>query len=190
MQYKMMIPPFKTVKFWEMNKKQAEEYFEWFISQIDYRISLILNAAMEDGIDYCFDYSVESLIPLWDWYENKITYRKLSESEYQSLLNDYPEWIRDFIPTSNLSFETLMYCSDLAIYFAQVIIKNNSPKISWGYFTKPKNRANVNEPTLLGFKYDKDLNPRVIVENCTRRSGREKSSTRLYDMYNIWMEYI
>ena len=48
----------------------------------------------------------------------------------------------------------------------------------------------VNEPTLLGFKSDMDLNPRLIVLNCTRRSGKERLNTRLFDMYNTWMSYI
>ena len=48
----------------------------------------------------------------------------------------------------------------------------------------------VNQPTLLGFKADMDLNPRLIVINCTRRSSKERNNNRLLDMYNTWMNYI
>lgn len=189
MKYEMMIPPFDRVEFIDMNKKQAQEYFEWYIGQIDYRISLLLNNIKEDGIDTNFDYSIESLIPLWEWYERKISYRKIDESEYQLRISKHPEWMKDYIAETDLSWETLMYCMDVALYFAEVMIRHND-NIKWGFFTKPKNRSGVNQPVLLGFKYDMDLNPRLIVENCTRRSGKEMLKTRLYDMYFTWMKYI
>lgn len=189
MKYEMMIPPFERVEFEDMNKKQVQEYFDWYVGQVDYRISLLLNAIKEDGIDADFDYSIESLIPLWKWYEGKISYRELDESEYQLRISKHPEWMKEYIANKDLSWVTLMYCMDVALYFAKVVIKHNST-IKWGYFTKPKNRADVNQPVLLGFKHDIDLNPRLIVENCTRRSSKERLSTRLYDMYYAWKKYI
>ena len=150
---------------------------------------MLLKAIKEDGINYDFNFSIDSLIPLWEWYETKISYRKLEDSEYQSRIKQHPEWMREYINNKDLSWDTLIYCMDVAIYFAEVIIKHNTI-IKWGYFTKPRNRADVNQPVLLGFKYDMDLNPRLIVENCTRRSGKEKMKTRLYDMYYTWMEYL
>ncbi len=118
-----------------------------------------------------------------------ILYRTLDENEYQSRINKYPEWMKEYIAETDLSWNTLMYCMDIALYFAEVIIRHNDC-IKWGYFVKPKNRTGVNQPVLLGFKYDMDLNPRLIVENCTRRSKKEKSSTRLYDAYYVWMKYL
>ena len=189
MQYKMMISPFEKIDFDKMNKKQAAEFYEWYINQINERITILQETVKEDRFTVILDYSVESLIPLWEWYENKITYRKIESSELESRNNRYPEWMKDFIPDTELSWETLMYCMDIAIYFAEVIIKHNST-IHWGCFTKPRNRTKVNQPVLLGFKHDMDLNPRLIVENCTRRSGKEKKKTRVYDMYFTWLEYI
>lgn len=78
---------------------------------------------------------------------------------------------------------------DVAIYFAEVFIRNNQT-IQWGYFTMPKKRMSVNEPTLLGLKNGMDLNPRLIVINCTRHSSSGKKNTRLYDMYCTWMQYV
>ncbi len=189
MRYEMMISPFEMVDFDKMNKKQAQDYFDWYIEQSDYRISLLLNSIKEDGIDYSFDYSVESLIPLWEWFENKIEFRQLSVAEYESVVSKYPEWLRDSIDKTHLSWETLMYCADIGLYFAEVIIRHNE-KVSWGFFTKPKNRMNVNQPVLLGFNYDKDLNPRVVVVNCALRSGEKRLPTRLYDIYMVWEKYL
>lgn len=190
MNYEKMIPPFKMVDFCEMTKKQAQVFFDWYISQIDYRISILLETVKKDGIKYDFDFSVESLIPLWEWYEEKISLRNLSDKEYETRIEQYPEWMKNYISKTTLSSETLMYCLDIALYFAQVVVINNKPKVKWGFFTKPKNRYGVNEPTLLGFNYDIDLNPRLIVFNCTQRSVKEKNPTTLYDTYNVWMTYL
>lgn len=40
------------------------------------------------------------------------------------------------------------------------------------------------------FVADIDLNPRLIVVNCTSRSSRESQPTRLYEMYHIWLKDI
>ena len=32
MRYEMMVPPFEIVKFEEMNKNQAKEHYDWYIS--------------------------------------------------------------------------------------------------------------------------------------------------------------
>lgn len=190
MQYEVMIPPFEYIEFPKMNKRQAKEYFDWYISQIDHRISLLSSAVLADETVLSFDYSVESLIPLWEWYENKISFVKLDDSEYQKKLQKYPSWMENYISNMDLSYTTVVYGMDIALYFAEVIIRNNEGKVKWGYFTKPRNRLSVNEPTLLGFKNDDDLNPRLIVLNCTRHSNEERQATRLYNMYYTWMNYL
>ena len=144
----------------------------------------------EDGIVDILDYSAISLIPLWEWYENKIKIVPKDADEYQREISEYPEWMESEILTTKVSYETLKYSLDVSMYFAEVVIRNSDGKIKWGYFTSPKKRMSVNEPTLLGFKANMDLNPRLIILNCTRRSGREKLNTRLYDAFITWMDYI
>lgn len=85
--------------------------------------------------------------------------------------------------------ETMIYGLDIAIYFAEVIVRNN-PSIHWGYYVKPKNRSSVNQPVLLGFKFDKEMNPREIVVNCIRKSDKELDPNRLYDLYHVWKNFI
>lgn len=89
-----------------------------------------------------------------------------------------------------LSIKTMAYVLDIAMYFAEVMIRNTDGKVQWGYFTKPKNRMSVNEPVLLGFKYGDDLNPRHIIKNCALRSGEERQPERIFNIYNVWMEYL
>ena len=190
MEYELMTPPFKCKEFDDMNKNDAKEYFDWYISQIGHRISVLKEYAHSENGDIIFDYTPESLIPLWDWYEQKIKLIKKSTKELEEEYKKYPKWVHDSLSHKKISMDTLKIGMDIAIYFAEVVVRSCHGKIQWGYFTKPKNRMSVNEPTLLGFKHDMDLNPRLIVLNCTRRSSREKNSTQLFDTYQVWMSFL
>lgn len=178
------------VEFRDMTKEQAQEYFEWYVEQIESHMERLKSEVCSEVEDMRFDYSPESLIPLWTWYEGKIKLIERTEDEISDEEKKYPEWMHAYIDRTKISLYTLRYCLDVALYFAEVIIRSCNGKIYWGYFTKPKNRMSVNEPTLLGFKNKMDLEPRLVVLNCTRRSSREAMDTRLYDMYHTWMEYV
>lgn len=190
MEYEMMIPPFEHIGFECLKKKEASEYFEWYVSQVKYRIEVLKNYVQNESENVIFDYTPDSLISLWTWYEKKIKIVDKTKEELDEQMSRYPSWMHNEIARTKISLETLKYGMDVAIYFAEVIIRNSNGKIQWGYFTSPKKRMSINEPTLLGFKEDMDLNPRLIVINCTRRSSVESNNNRLFDMYNTWMNYI
>lgn len=189
MKYEMMVPPFEYNGFESLKKKEANKYFEWYIGQVEHRIEVLKNYIDNEGEKVVFDYSPESLISLWEWYENQIQIVDKSEEEMAEEFKRYPVWMHNEIARTKISLDTLKYGMDIAVYFAEVVIRNCNGKVKWGFFTSPKNRMSVNEPTLLGFKGDMDLNPRLIVINCTRRSSVEKNHARLFDMYNTWMTY-
>lgn len=186
----MMIPPFEHGEFIKMKKKEAQEYFDWFTSQVSNRIDILRKVLVKEGLNDILDFSAESLVPLWEWYEKKIIFIEKETEELLDEITKQPNWMKSEILTTKVSPETLKYALDISIYFAEIIRRDSKGKIDWGYFSSPSKRISVNEPTLLGFKSDMDLNPRLIVLNCTRRSGRELLKTRLFDMYNTWMTYI
>lgn len=190
MTYELMIPPFEYQGYKELKKKQVEEYFQWYIKQTEHRVEVLGKFLKIQGEQIELDYSVESLISVWRWYEKNIIIENKTEEEYKREKEKYPEWMKNEISDRKISMDTYKYGMDVAIYFAEVIIRNSSEKIYWGYFTKPKNRMSVNQPVLLGFNGDMDLNPRLVVVNCTRQSSREKQETRLYEMYKKWMAFI
>ncbi len=188
--YKMMIPPFRISDFSKLTPGEAKEHFEWFIGEVPKRIEYLKELLSNDGIEDILDYTPESLIPLWDWYEGKIKIEKISKEKYEKELSETPEWVHPYIKDEDLSIDTLKYCMDVSIYFAEVMIRNNSSEIKWGYFTRPKNRVGVNQPTLLGFKAHMNLNPYLITKNCSRWSSEQKNIRELYDTYYVWLQYI
>lgn len=192
MEYKMMVPPIEVGDFRELSKKQTDEHFKWYIAQIPYRLEQLQTYINnEKKVNVKLDFSKNSLVRLWQWFENYMKTEKKSNEELAIELRKYPEWIHERINDQEYKFtlETMIIGMDLALYFAETIIKNN-PSIEWGYFTKPKNRMSVNKPVLIGFKGGQDLDPREIILNCMRKSERDKNPERLMNTYDIWIDEI
>lgn len=178
MNYEYMIPPFRHTGFCNLSSSQVEQYFQWYIAQSAYRIDLLNKYIQSTNFSLIMDYSPESLIGLWEWYEEHV------------LLND--EINDKTISIDNgaklFSNVVLKIALDVSFYFSETIIKNN-PTISWGYFTRPKNAMSVNKPVLLGFKSG-CLDPRLIIENCSYRSIRCRNRNNLYNIYNNWLNFL
>lgn len=179
MEYNYLISSFDFDSFDKISKKQAQEYFEWYISQSEIRIGLLrtfINEKNQGRVN--LDNSPDSLVPLWGWFEDEILFGEqgltgVCESDGNTELPD----------------EVMKVILDISFYFAEVVLHNN-PSIAWGYFTKPKSRMSVNKPVLVGFKSDMDLDPRLIVRNCAYCSIDNKNSENLYNIYINWLDYI
>ena len=178
------------IKFEEFTPKMAKEYFEWYINEREHRLTILKKYLSEIHEDITLDFSPESLIPLWSWYETQIVEEDKDPYELQAEKEQYPEWVRDHISDKKISMETLKFTWDVAIYFAEVMVRNNKEKISWGYITRSKRHIHVNRPVLKGFTANLLLDPRHVVYICTLKSAKEKDPNRLYDLYYVWLEYI
>lgn len=189
MEYKEIELPDYFNGYDNMSPKQAADFFDWYVSSIDDRLRL-LNSMILSDCGKILDYSLDSLITIWDWYETKISYKNLTEAEYSLKKKDYPSWMQAYVSQQDLSRESIVYGLDVAIYFAQVMINSTGEKIQWGYYTKPKSRAYCNQPVLLGFSHNKPLNPRVVIINCALKSLEEKNPKRLLDMYDTWKKFL
>lgn len=189
MTYPWMAPPFEMKPFEEMNKKEAKQHFEWYISQIPERIE-VLKELTEHKIS--LDYSKESLIPLFAWYLSQITIYKLSDKEIDAELEDlrqYPDFVYEDEKESllanpvELKKEDYALAMDIAIYYAETIIKNY-PQVKWTFFTKPKSYAYLNEP-ILSYEDDKifyERNPRRLLKvNIEYIKENDIENTALYD---------
>ena len=190
MEYEYMISPVKNYDFFEFTKEEAKIYFNWYMEEKGHRIEMLEEYVHNAGVDIDFDYSPESLIPLWRWYETIIVSEKKTEEEIEAEKRKMPEWLHSQISDEKISMNTLKFGMDIAIYFAEVMIRNSEGKLHWGYVTKPKNYINVNRPVVSGFKADLDLDPSRTVYILTLSSEEEKNEKRLYNSYYIWQEDI
>lgn len=191
MRYKPVEFPFETTDFYSLNAKQAKEFFEFYIKEIPGRMEFLREYLLYDGVEIDFDYSPESLITLWAWYLSKVKIRKKSKMELIMEASKHPRWMKESIMEDMYDVSTGdVYFWDVAIYFAEVIVRNN-PAIHWGYFTKPKNYVSVNRPVLVGFKNNMDMDPNLIVDNLSGGIARKgKNERALYELYYVWQEFV
>ena len=191
MQYNGMTPPFELISFEDMKKKQAEQYFVWYIDTIEQRIQNLEKYINLTGTRMVVDKTPNSLIELWDWFSNHIEVCTKDEQELMLELTMRPDWIKAHIMSDRrkLSLNTIMIAVDISAYFGEVFIKNN-PNIYWGYLSKPKKLHGVNRPRLLGFAGDMSVYPYGRVEMCIWKTIETVDNMHLFNMYQVCLKMI
>lgn len=189
-----MTPPKELQNFGEfkdLTVEQAKLHFEWYIGEIPKRMKLLQQYVNIFNNDLELDYSPESLLEVWKIFIDKIELRNKTDKEVESELSKHPKHLHKELLKNNKTFttETLIVAMDIAIYFAEVIVRNNE-NINWGYFTEPLDMMDVNEPVLLGFKFDKIMNPRVIIYNSLPCDDAIYNFVRLSELYTVWQKFI
>ena len=191
MSYKQMIIPFKTVPFEEMKKKQAEQYYRWYMDTLDERVCRLQKHIMETGNTLVLDKTPESLIGLWEWFEPRIELCQKTDLELEDEAKGFSERMRYHVMENSkkLSVETVTIAWDIAAYFGEVFIKNN-PNIYWGYLSKPKKLHGVNRPRLLGFAGDMSVYAYGRVEVCIWKTLETVDNMHLFNMYQVCLKMI
>lgn len=181
---------FDNYAFFELTPKQAKEYFLWYTSEIPNRIALLWEYMKQDrpGTEP-FDYSPESLLPLWEWYETKIERVPMSKKEIEYQVTQYPKWIENEIRKEVImkyTDETLSLALDISIYLGETVLKNY-PNLYWGYRTKPKNEFSANRPVILKLVGKRPyFNPSRIVFVLMVKFSKGDNENSLYDLYRYW----
>lgn len=182
--YKPLTPPISINKFREMSSIQAKEFYCWFVSQIDDRIAVLQNLLMEDSVNVELDFSPNSLIPLWEWYENKICYIKKSSLEIEQERRELPDWAKNTVIEEKISNEAFSYGVDLAIYVSKMFIINSNNKLYIDYVKKPKRDYYYNQPAIFGFSHDQKIGIiQMCNSNLAKQSYISKDKNRLYNYY-------
>ena len=191
MQYNGMTPPFELISFEDMKKKQAEQYFVWYIDTIEQRIQNLEKYINLTGTSMVLDKTPNSLIELWDWFSNHIEVCTKDEQELMLESAMRPDWIKAHIMSDRrkLSLNTIMIAVDISAYFGEVFIKNN-PNIYWGYLSKPKKLHGVNRPRLLGFAGDMSVYVYGRVEVCIWKTIETVDNMHLFNMYQVCLKMI
>jgi hypothetical protein len=191
MQYNGMTPPFELIPFEDMKKKQAEQYFVWYIDTIEQRIQNLEKYINLTGTHMVLDKTPNSLIELWDWFSNHIEVCTKDEQELMLELAMRPNWIKAHIMSDRrkLSLNTIMVAVDISAYFGEVFIKNN-PNIYWGYLSKPKKLHGVNRPRLLRFAGDMSVYVYGRVEVCIWKTIETVDNMHLFNMYQVCLKMI
>ncbi len=168
----------------KLTSKEADDLCNKYVSDIPVRMGQLFELTKEERDKIKLDFSPESLIPLWDWFERHSALEKTRVPfRERTIFTNYASTYD--LPT----MQTYKIALCVADYYATTIIKKVGLPLKWGYFTKAKTLASVNQPIVLGVKHYLDLNPRVIVYNCILTSYEEGfDKEMLYKAYNSTME--
>ena len=189
MEYEMADYPYEYPGFKNMTKKQAEQYFNWYIGIIDERIEYLQKYINADVGNFYLDFTPESLVSLWKWFEPKIYLEELPQEWYEERLAKQPEWAREFIKKEDLSRETKKILIDIATYFGETFVRNYPNKLHWDYVKKPKSDVSYNRPVIKGFLCS-DFDPYLISTTSCYRFLRNDERADLYQLYLVWLKWI
>ena len=110
----------------ELKKKDVQRMFDWYVSQSETRIDILKQYVNQDSqVPIDFDYTPESLIPLWTWFEPKIRKQRRKYRDILRERKEQPKWMREYIPREEFTLKTLNLIWDIAYYFAEVMFRNN-----------------------------------------------------------------
>lgn len=201
MSYSLMIAPFdfanhKSIAarqffdpyaFFELTPRRAKEYFLWYEQQFSGRIAMLWEYMKQERPEsQPFDYSPESLLPLWEWYETKIKQVPMSRKEIEYEVSIKPKWMESIVRGNTMKFtdETLSLALDISIYLGETVVKNY-PNLHWGYFTRPRRELFAKKPVILGLKGSVPyFCPSQAVFVCMIKSSEEQDKNRLYNLYH------
>ncbi|KWX74599.1 hypothetical protein AMQ84_19425 [Paenibacillus riograndensis] len=188
-----LVAPFEIIPFEIMTKKEAKQYFDWFVLQIPTRIDTLIAHYVETlgGGKEELDLSQESLVNLWKWFIQRIEMVPKTKEELEEDVDAAPDWLKEEVANNTLKFSefTSSLIIDVGIYFGSVFL-NEMRTLEWGIIHKPKKYVYVNRPIIIGFK-EAGLNPIAVVNNCSLRElNQDPDDTRLFNLFNVWKGYL
>lgn len=195
--YDILIPPIKKT-FEEFNSSEAETYFKWHISQLCNRIKYL-----QEYSNIALNYSVDSLGDIWGWFLTVAEIEKTPKvkmNEIRRQLKGQPKEIAEAVlkeQSRQFTLETEYIMRDIAMYFGEVYVKNNS-SISWGWHTDIKTDSFANMPLLVGFE-DRDFEPpfkvnfepveMLHIQACNIFDNSQDDKD-LLNLYNTWQRMV
>lgn len=193
--YGTFLPPL-TKKMEQFTPKEAQDYFNWFMCNLDTRIEHLRSYTKLD-----LDYSPDSLVGLWSWFYRTAEIEKTPEEQEKGRKIALEEANWPLVPVErNMQFtlETMCIIRDIGVYLGEVLVKNHPAKLYWNYYnSKSKKDPYANRPLIFGFPpgdlpTDKTGVRCDVIQGVHCQASRllEMKGTRrdLVDFYTQWAE--
>lgn len=192
MKYPLITIPKELDKsFFEMNQIEAQKYLDWVLSIKEERLDILNKAIREsNNKEWKFDFSSNSLTPLFDWFRSVIHLRNMTRNEIRIEEEKIKGLLRGYVDIGVKTFtdETISICFDVSMYFGEVLRKEKG--LNWAFVLKPKRYVEYAQPILIKEGINTKLNPRRIIENLARGIlNDEFEEDELIKLYNIWKGY-
>lgn len=186
------IPSFANKSFFEFTKAEAKEYLRWFLSIKDERVSVLEANIKQIYPEWKADYTIESLVILYGWFEKQVGYRSIIEEEkkeFDSQISKTPLFVEVIaMPQSTFTDETVSVCFDSAIYIGEMVIKSIHG-VKWLQKLSSTNYIDYAQP-LIGKKESKILiNTRRIIEFTAMQILNKNDEKLTFEMiYKSWFK--
>lgn len=184
------IPVELSMPFFEMKKKDADLYLNWFLSIKQERLN-ILSEQVKLLEEWNCNFSRESLNPLFNYFRKVIKYRDMTDEEKGKEAEKITGILKGNIevPTKVLDEESVSICFDIGIYFGETMIKQ-IPFLKWGYSLTPKRYVHYGQPIVIKEGKFIDLNPRALMEVLAMKvlNNEEASLINLYDTWIVLLK--
>lgn len=168
--------------------EKAKRFSEWYFAQTKDRIAFLQRYIKKRRGKVRFDYSEDSLVQLWTWFEENLEMvdKTFEELEYEK--SRTPEAFWKCISPKRISHLMIEIAMDISYYFVDMLLCN-FPNLRTDCITKPKWKESLKEPVVAGFTMDIILNPIDLIIKCAKRSGEEKNPYRLKMLYDKYSDY-
>lgn len=182
--YKTIQPPFHSLKFREVPKKELEDYNRWFHNVLPQRIvELTRTVNSSPGFEgWTPSYTPDSLKRLGDWFASQVSTRRHTPEE----LSSFPAHIRKWVSEGELTDRTISLVMDLGMYLSQVLLRNH-PSLKWDQIFGNRKFIDFGQPVLVGFVGRVPFNPvRMLGTLAYGLADKTYDSERLHKIYEIW----
>jgi len=185
--YNLIRPPFRTLKFAEMKKKELREYDRWFHDVLPQRIGELTRAVNSSaGFEgWKPSYTPESLNSLGKWFASQVETRPHTRDEFKRI----PPHIRDWTSGGELSDRTISLAMDVGMYLSQVFLFNSS-SLKWDQIFGSKKDVDYGQPLLVGFGKGRFNPVQMMLTLSYGLASKTKDGQRLRGIYDIWSKMI
>ena len=183
------IPAEHKEDFFQMNKKEAQAYFDWFMSIKDDRLNILSNHVKTDHKEWQADFTRSSLTPLFEWFSRSISQRPMTSAEISHEEGKIKGLLKGHIDVGDKTFtdESVSVCFDAGIYFAETLRKN-IPGMEWTFVMKPKRyvyyaQPIIEKPGMRGSDFNGMATLEVVARKVFDNRAREDELIQLYDVW-------
>jgi hypothetical protein len=183
------IPAFANKSFYEFTKSESKEFFKWFLSIRNERLSVMQTFVQLDYPSWHLDYSNSSLAPLYEWLVRNSSYRPTTREEQFNIEKQVAQTpqLSEIIPIPKVQFteETVSMTFDAGVYFGESLIKNNG-ELRWIQKISSTNFIDYAQPLIARNNTKVPINPRRIMEGYVRRAlNNEIEETPLHLLFEM-----
>ncbi len=178
-----------TTAFASMTTKELDAFYEWFMLNKAYCLDDLIQAVWQTPgyEDWRADFSPKSLDILAEWLEFKMA--KLNLSSKGSTLAEGSAASAAGDEVSDISDEEKSLTVLVGMYYGEVTVRNNA-RLTWSQLKGNKKQADYGQP-VISASGTLPTNPvRVINAFVCGLADGSRTSGRLRETYDYWMELI